>query len=76
MGKQYNVISETKRGIKMATVIIFFIVATIGAYFVEKYVDKRKWNDGICKSCKSVLSLHNDLNNTYKCTCCGKKIKL
>jgi hypothetical protein len=64
------------KGDKMVIVIILFIIGIIGAFFVEKLVDKRNWNDGICRSCKSVLSLHNDLNNIYKCTCCGKKIKL
>lgn len=60
----------------MASIITFIILGIIGAYFVEKYVDKRKWNNGICSSCKSVLRLNDDINNVYKCTCCGKKIKL
>lgn len=60
----------------MVTIIICVVLGIIITYFVEKYVDNRKWNNGICGSCKSVLSLNDDINNVYKCTCCGKKIKL
>lgn len=58
------------------TMFLWLIVACIATYFFEKAYNKYKWNDGICRNCKSTLVLNDDIKNVYKCTCCARKIRL